>query len=196
MKILAIILGFMMIGTGITCISVPAATATLPGLFLGIVMVVEGIGNLIAWLNIKREGQSDGILFWAGIFSALLGFVLLGNDLLKLEISVTLITFLAIWMTVIGVLRIADAFRIRRLKTDAGDIAGNGNTVQERAARLQLKEIGRAWWAVLVLGILLVILGVLCFFDPIKALLAMGVMLGISIIMTGIDLIANAFIAD
>lgn len=170
MKILAVILGFLMIGTGITCINVPAATATLPGLFLGIVMIVEGIGNLIAWINTKREGNSDGLLFWAGVFSFLLGAFLLGNDLLKLEVSVTLTTFLAIWMIVIGILRIVDAFRIR--KESAG------------------------WVGLLIIGILLLILGVLCFIDPITALLAMGVMLGISVIMNGIDLIATAFFAE
>ncbi len=196
MRILAVILGFLMIGTGATCIHVPAATATLPGLFLGIVMIAEGIGNLISWIHTKREGNSDGLLFWAGVFSFLLGAFLLSDSLLQLQVSITLVTFIAIWMIVIGIIRIIDAFRIRRLKTDAEKPAGGDETSEVRTARLQLREIGRSWGALLFMGILMLVLGILCFMDPITALFTMSVMMGISIIISGIDLIATAFIAE
>lgn len=190
-KILSVIMGILLIIGGICCVATPISTyAVLPDL-MGIAMMVEGIGCIIAWANLKAAGEKNGLLILNGILSVILGIVVVGSDLIKLDLAITYIYFAAAWMLVSGVFRIVDAFKIRKLRKEADGMPVNNDI--DRAGRSLLQQIGGTWWVFLIIGILSVIAGFMSFDNPLSLAIAIGTIMGIDVIVSGVDLITLSF---
>ena len=106
------------------------------------------------------------------IVSILFGIFLLGSYVAQFAVDMFIAYLITIWLIVGGVTRIAIAIDARRYQ----DLAWPGT-----------EQTG--WGSLLALGILIVILGVLCFFNPLAVMAGVGMMLGISIACVGVGLI-------
>lgn len=191
-KILSVILGVMMIIGGISCTAAPMTTYSVLPVLMGIALLADGVGRIVAWASARRRNESRALLLISAILSSLLGIFLLGSDMLQLGVALAYSQFVAGWILATGVLRVIEAFQIRRLRREADDIPGY--SVEATGFRALLREVSRKWWIHLIIGILLVVAGVMSFLNPLTTMIAVGTCMGIDIIIGGIDLIVLAFV--
>lgn len=82
---------------------------------------------------------------------------------------------------------------------DSGDREGGarsvapGLTINEDEAESLIRRLGRAWWLVLVLGIVSVVVGVLVFLHPFTAIYVAAIIFGIWLVVTGVVQLIQAF---
>ncbi len=176
LKVLSIILGLLMIIAGVCCFTLPGMTFLMLGYIIGIAMIIDGIERFIIW-GTRDKGTDQGA--WtlvSGILSLILGIVLIGNDLMQLAIDVFIIYMAIAWLIIMGIMRIAHAFRVRSEWKAAQNMG-------------QESEVGRDWWIALTLGILMLILGIVGFFMPMAVVDTIGILIGIALVVSGINMI-------
>lgn len=172
MRVLTIILGILLLVGGIYCVMAPVATYSALGWVIGLSMVAEGIGSVVTWNTRRKLGLADGWTLAGSIVSIVLGVFLLGSFALQLAVDMFLAYVIAIWLIFGGIARIATAI----------------------AARRNLGRVGAGGWiGLLILGILIVIMGVLCLFNPLSVFAGVGLMIGVSIVIEGVALIMVSF---
>ncbi|MBR1842763.1 MAG: DUF308 domain-containing protein [Oscillospiraceae bacterium] len=174
-KIITIILGIVMIATGIYCLFTPAMTYLSVGYVVGINMVLDAIGGIIAWSERKKSGSADGWELAGAIASLVFGIILLGSAAMQLVVDMVIVYIAAAWLVVIGAIRIVRSTKLRKFHKV-----------------LDTEILGKRWWAVMLTGILLVVCGVLSFANPTGLMIAIGVNFGINIIAAGVSLITTA----
>ena len=84
-----------------------------------------------------------------------------------------------------------------QVSTDNSNIARNavvfGGVARISAAIVARRSLGPVgaggWVGLLVVGILIVIMGILCIFNPLSVFAGVGLMIGVSIITVGVGLI-------
>lgn len=172
MKVLSIILGVLLIVGGVYCILTPIATYDALSWLIGAAMVVEGIGGIFTWNARRKCGLADGWTLAGSIVSLVLGIFLLGSFVLHFAVDLFIAYLIAAWLVIGGIARIFAAFQIRKFQEEEGPEAVPAN-----------------WVGVLIIGILVVILGILCFFNPLSIMVGVGFMLGVAVIFVGVDLI-------
>ena len=175
MRIVSIIMGVLLLVGGVYCMLTPIATYAVLSWLIGLSMVVEGIGSVILWNELRKEGLSSGWMLAGAIISILLGVFLLGSYAAQFALDVFIAYFIAIWFVVGGIARIVTALSAR---TQQNQVAYGATQT--------------SWVALLVLGIISVILGILCLFNPLAIVIGFGFMLGLSIAFTGVGLIVCA----
>ena len=191
-KILSVILGVPMIVGGINCAAMPLETYSVLPTLMGIALLADGIGRIVAWAAARRRNESRALLMISAILSLLLGIFLLSSSMLQLGVALVYTQFISGWITATGILRIIESFQIRRLRSEADGISEP--TPEAEGFRAMLREVSGKWWIHLLLGILLVIAGVMSFINPLTTMIAVGTCMGIAIIIGGVDLIALAFV--
>ena len=172
MKVVTIILGFLLAIGGIYCVFAPVATYAAIAWLIGLSMVVEGVGGIVTWSERRKMGLANGWTLAGAIVSILLGVFLLGSYVLQFAVDMFIAYLIAIWLVVAGVTRIAAAIAYRNSQGADGS---------------------RGWIGQVVLGVLVVILGILCIFNPLSIVAGVGLMLGLSIVLVGIALIMVGF---
>lgn len=172
MKVVTIILGVLLLVGGIYCVFTPVATYAAIAWLIGLSMVVEGVASIITWSEARRLGLANGWTLAGSIISLVLGVFLLGSYFLRFAVDMFIAYLIAVWLIVAGVTRIVAAINVR-----------NSND----------QVYASGWGIQLVLGILIVILGILYIFNPLSAMMSMGMLLGLSIIVVGAELIAAGF---
>ena len=175
MRVITIILGALLLIGGIYCMFAPIATYSALGWLIGFAMIVEGIGSVIVWNDRRRLGLADGWTLAGAILSIVLGVFLLGSFAAQFALDLFIAYLIAIWLVFGGIARIAAALSIRKYQkeTMGADAPSSG------------------WIGLLVIGILIIILGILCIFNPTSIMISVGLLLGLSIVCTGAGLIAN-----
>ena len=174
-NILAIVFGVFIIIGGVYCFMAPAATYMSLAWLLGIVMVADGIANIVPWFQLRKVGSSNGWALFGAILSIVFGIALLGSYAARFAVDLFFAYMIAIWLIATGVIRIGFSLQMRKYSQD-----------------IQPQSIGERWWFSLIIGILVVIAGVMCLFNPTIAAVSMGMLIGISIILTGVSVIALA----
>lgn len=174
-RIITTILGVVMIGTGIYCLFTPALTYMTLGYIVGINMIIDAIGGLILWHERKKAGAADGWALAGAIASLVFGIILTGSAALQLIVDMTIVYLAAFWLIVIGVIRIVLSLRLRKVRK-----------------ALDAEVLGRRWWLVMLIGILLVACGILSLFNPSGLIIAIGINFGLNIILAGVNLIVTA----
>ena len=175
-KILSVILGVFMIATGIYCFFTPVETSSIIPFVLGIAMIVDGIGRIVTWFDIRGTMRQSAWVLVSAIVSLLFGLMLVFSPVLQMSIGVSVILLTGWWLLALGIIRIVHAFHLRRIKR-ASDGFGLGGM------------IGSDWCIALILGILLVIFGIIVILNPLLGLGVIGVLVGCSIITAGVNLI-------
>lgn len=166
-KIIAFILGILMIGIGIYVLTVPGIVPLTLGWFIAINMIIDAIAGIIIWNEHRKAGASSGFELAAAIISLIFGLILICNGALQLFVDVVFIYIAAIMFVVIGIIRIVLSIKARKLKDGSGKL----------------------WWLALIVGILMVICGIISFFNPLGLAIAIGITFGLNIIFAGTDLI-------
>ena len=177
MKIIVIILGVLMFIGGVYCVITPIATYAVLAWLIGLAMLVEGIGSVVTWNDLRSRGFADGWTLAGAIVSIILGVILLVSYAAQWAVDVFIAYMIAAWLVIGGIMRIVAALKLRKVKNDPG-----------------YRSLDMNWGVLLVLGILVTILGILCLFNPLSVMVGVGFMLGVSIICVGIDLFAHGIL--
>ena len=175
-KILSIILGVLMIGSGIYCLATPGLTFMTLGVIIGFDMIADAIGNIFTWKERRDRGLADGFTLAGAIVSLIFGLMLLGSGVMQLSVDLFVAYAAANWLIVIGILRLVRSIKLQQINQTADANEGT-----------------RLWWVVLINGILLILLGVMSMMNPSITALAIGTMMGLNVLFAGISLISLAF---
>lgn len=165
MRILTIISGILMVLSGVFCFVNPGQTFLALAFIIGIVMVINGIIHTMAYLigrGFHNRGDNNGWILTDALITLLLGILVLCNQL----VADTVIPMVfGMWILVSGILRIEAATRIDRVRKRAN------------------------FMTTLLTGILTVIIGIFGFINPLVMLLSTTVLLGIFLVMEGVNII-------
>ena len=168
MTVLFMILGFLLVMGGFSCIFTPLAPWWSIGYFVVVLMFVSGIIGIIRSIIAKRFGAG----FAFSILSLVLGGVMLASPEGLFLTKGVLLYLTAIWFAMMGVVTIVEAVSVTR------------------------KTGSKIWIFQLIFGILAVLLGCYSFFYPMLIAVTEGVMIGIFFIETGFTLMFSGFAVD
>ena len=177
-KILSVILGILMIVSGIYCLATPGITFLAVGWIIGINMIADAIGNIFTWKGRKEEGLADSWTLAGAIVSLIFGIVLIGSNAMQLSVELFVAYMAALWLVVIGILRLVRSVKLHQFHK-----------------AFNTKVIARRWWVVMLNGILLIAAGVFGLMNPAMTAVAIGTMMGLNIVVAGINLISTAWAA-
>lgn len=167
MRILSIIIGVLLIAAGIYCLCNQDVAAMSAGIVLGLLMLIAGIVEIVIFAGTSRFILGSGWLLLDGVLTVVMSLFLLFNQWFTLMSLPILFT---VWLLFSGVSRFVSAF--------------------------DLKALGmRGWGWILALGIVLLVFGVVCMMDPWVSVVAVGVTVGLVLILEGIGTIAVACIS-
>ena len=172
MRVVTIVLGILLVVGGIYCVFTPVATYSALSLIIGAAMIIEGVGSAITWNERRKFGLASGWTLAAAILSIVLGVFLLGSYVLQFAVDMFIAYLIAVWLVFAGIARIVAAITMRN---SFGQTGASG------------------WVGQLVLGVLIIILGILCIFNPLSIMVGVGFLLGITIVLVGVGLISASF---
>ena len=175
-KILSVLFGIMIIVDGVICLALPGLTFLTLGYMIGMGMLLDGIGRIINWYQMDRGTEQSGWVLTSAIISLTLGIILMGSDAMQLTMDAFIVYMAIAWLITLGILRIAHALRIRKMRNDIRDFQVG-------------TPFGRNWWIALILGILLIVCGIIGMFAPATIIETIGTLIGISIIISGANMI-------
>lgn len=177
-KVCMIILGVLVIIGGIFCIATPGLTFLSLVWFIGIMMFVFALQSIMSYRERKKLGLANGWNLFSAILACICGILIIVSGYAELMAAEVLLYILFGWLIATGIISIFGAFGIKNLP--------------KREERI-VEVIAGKWWIHLIFGILLIISGIFGFMHPLIAAITIGMMVGIEIMITGIDMIAAAF---
>ena len=175
-KILSVLFGIMIIVDGVICLALPGLTFLTLGYMIGVGMLLDGIGRIVNWYQMERGTEQSGWVLASAIISLTLGIILMGSDAMQLTMDAFIVYMAIAWLITLGILRIAHALRIRKMRNNIRDFQVG-------------TPFGRNWWIALLFGILLIAFGIIGMFAPATIIETIGTLIGIAIIISGANLI-------
>lgn len=143
---------------------------------IGVGMLLDGIGRIVNWYQMDRGTEQSGWVLVSAIISLTLGIILMGSDAMQLAMDAFIVYMAIAWLITLGILRIAHALRIRKMRNNIRDFQPD-------------TPFGRNWWIALIFGILLIVFGIIGLFAPATIIETIGTLIGLSIIIAGANLI-------
>ncbi len=165
MRTLTIIGGVLMVLAGIFCFINPGQTFLGLAFIIGMAMVLNGLIHICAYLlgrGFNNKGDNNGWILIDALLTLLLGILVLCNQLVA-DAAIPLV--FGMWVLVSGILRIEAATHIDRERKRAN------------------------FRSTLITGILTIIVGLFGFINPMIFVLSTVVLLGIFMVMQGINII-------
>lgn len=162
MVVLSVIMGILLIAGGMSCLFHPAATFFETGYFLAILMLVYGIVGII---NVVRK-RAQAIELLVHIPAIIIGIIAIMRPGTTLVFDAMMVYLVAVWFVIQGVVSIYLAIRAKGIRS--------------------------GWYWGLILGILGLILGVYSFFHPMVSALTIGILVGMYLIESGLNMIVLA----
>lgn len=166
MTILCIILGILLIGGGVSLMLTPLATFMAVGFIIGIGLLVYGIIGLANSIKYKL----GALAIITNVLAIIVGIICFIRPGATLAIDTVILYIIGAYFVLHGILSVVLAFRER-------------------------KDNSR-WFLELIVGILSVAVGVFTFIYPEVPAVAMGILIGLFFIESGISLIAMRFALD
>ncbi len=157
MRIVVICAGILLAGTGIWYFANPGAPFIAFAFPLGISMLVCGLCNMLAFIVFRKTAPHAPALFAEGLITLVLSVVVLSNMILT---DGMIVIFFGLWSQFTGVLRITTFTELRKNKV--------------RGCNWELGG-----------GILSLVLGVYCLFNPLLAGLSLVAVTGGIFILSG-----------
>ncbi len=179
-RILMFILGLLAVIGGVYCAATPGMTYLSMIWVIGFVMFFSAIENIVTWSERKAAGIANGWSLASAILALIAGLLIICSGQAELITGITLLYILFGWLIAAGVLRIIGAFKLKGLKDSAAP------AVQEAAKK---------WGWIVVIGVLMIIAGIFGFCHPILSAISIGLIVGVDIIVVGIELMVKAFTA-
>lgn len=167
-KIIAIIVGILLTAAGIFFFVSPGQGFFTLVLILGIVMIVDGVSNIVRFIENKGRGHSDIWSLLGAILSLIAGIILVTNHFSRFFVGRTILIILAIWILARGVFQIFVAI-------SAGRFAGS---------------MGAASSVMLVVGLLMVVAGIIFIINPLLLEGIISVVVSLILIFGGVSLVA------
>lgn len=164
MKVLTIIIGILLVIVGFFCLFTPGLTLLSIGWLLGLMLLLAGISIIVDYFAMRRAFAFSGWNLFLGIITAVMGALLLINQPLRMVTDVIAIYMLGVWMLIMGIVRVVEAIQLRKVP-------------------------GSGWGWLLVLGVIMALVGVYSFLHPMVAAFTLAWLIGIYIIVAGVDLI-------
>ncbi len=167
MTVLMIILSILMIICGVDCMVTPVETFASLGWIAGVAIMAAGISAIFRYAS-GREDRSVWELV-GGIAGVLFGGFILVNVFAQFATNLLIAYAAAIWLAVYGITGIAEALKLRKLNRELPN---------------ELRTAG--WLVVMILGAATAALGVACIVQPLITMLSVGMLIGASILISGI----------
>lgn len=176
MKVLSVILGFLLLLGGIGCLLTPGLTYYTLTWVISLAMFVHAIGDICAYTHRRAFGLAGGWTLAGAIISLILAVILLFSNTMQFVVGTLLIILAAVWMLLLGVIRIVTACKIHAFR----------RTLPEESQ-------GSLWLITLVFGLLMVLVGIIGLINPLILAATIGVLISLYLILSGITLIASCF---
>ena len=174
-NILPTLIGVFMVAAGIYSLFFPVETSTVIPFVIGVALIVTGIGKILRQADERRfYGESRWSLAGA-IISLIFGVVLVMSPAFQLSMGASVVMLIGCWITIMGVLRIIHAFRLRKV-TEYTDLFG--------------RPVSNDWFMALLPGVAMVIIGMVNVMHPEIGLGMIGALIGILMIVCGSSLLS------
>lgn len=167
MTVLMILFSVLMIIGGVNCMVTPVATFSALGWIAGAAILVSGVSAVFRYAA-GREGRSVWELV-GGIAGILFGGFIIVNVFAQFAANMVIAYAAALWLLVYGASGVAEALKLRKLN---------------QALPSDLRTAG--WLVVMILGVLTAAMGVMCLIRPIITIFSVGLLMGVSILISGI----------
>ena len=167
MKVLNIIAGVLLMALGVYCLCNQDIAAMTAGLMIGVLMLLSGVMEIVVFATTSGFMLGSGWLLLDGVLTVILSLFLLLNQWFTMMSLPFLFT---LWLLFSGVSKFANSFELKRLGV-------------------------RGWGWFTVLGLLLIAAGVISFLDPVAGAVALGAVLGVTLILEGVASILRACFA-
>ena len=163
-RVLWTVAGILLIVAGIVCICWEGAAVASLALFLGLAMLVSGVVDVLIFFAGRNAMFGSGWFLVDGILTVILALFVLYNQAFTM---LTLPFVFGMWLIFSGITRFVQSF--------------------------DLKAFGvRGWGWFTAEGLLLALVGVISFLNPIAGMEAISVVLGISLILEGASALTRA----
>ncbi|HIS03379.1 MAG TPA: DUF308 domain-containing protein [Candidatus Pullichristensenella avicola] len=159
MRVLSVIAGALLIGAGVVCLCNQETAVLSAGLILGVCMLISGVIQIVLFARGRLLFFRSAWLLLDGVLTVLLSLFLLFNEAFTL---LSLPLLFAFWLLFSGVSRIVSAVDLRALGA-------------------------RRWGWALAGGVVLLFAGFVGLMDPWLSMQALGVTLGATFILEGVD---------
>lgn len=167
MSVLMIILSILLIVGGISCMATPVATFSMLGWLAGLVIIVSGVTTIFRYAAGKASRSVWDLV--GGIAGILFGGFIVANSFGQFAANMVIAYAAALWLIIYGITGIAEALKLRKMNLELPD---------------EFRTAG--WLVVMILGVLMAAIGVVCIFQPMITMLSVGLIVGVSILISGI----------
>ena len=166
LRAFSIVAGVLLIIAGVICLCNQETAVFSAGIMLGVFMLVSGIVEIALFIWGREFYFGSAGLLLDGILAVLLSLFLLFNRAFTL---LSLPVLFAVWLLFTGVMRIVGSVELRALGM-------------------------RRWGLITILGVILLVAGFIGLMDPWLSVQALGVTLGLSFILEGLDSILSGWL--
>ena len=172
-KILITLLGLFTIAMGVYSMVTPIETYMSIGYIVGVSMIFEAIGSMNLYFEYKKYTDITGWYLVNAILSLIFGIIIILSLATQVMVDIVIAYMVAVWIIMLGIFRINIAVKLKKIY----------NTVN---------IVGKNWWLALLLGILMILFGVLSLINPTALMVAIGILMGLIIIIIGISILTYA----
>lgn len=167
MSVLMIILSILLIIGGVNCMATPVATFSMLGWLVGLAIIITGVTAIFRYASGKNDRSIWELI--GGIAGILFGGFVVVNSFAQFATNMVIAYAAAVWLIIYGISGIVEALDLRRInKTLPNDFRTAG------------------WLVVMILGISTAVIGVICIFQPMVTVFSVGLLIGLSILISGI----------
>ena len=170
-RFLITLCGLLMVIGGVFSLFQPVNTFMQIGYVIGFVMLCDAIGNILIWFDAKKYAEVSGWYLFDAIVSLIFAIALVCSLRMQIVTDIVITYMISTWIVILGIFRIVMALRIKSLSDRFPENFKNNK-----------------WVAVLLLGIVVVILGILFFIRPVVLMGILGTLIAIAMILIGANL--------
>lgn len=170
-KVLLIILGIITIISGFFCLLNPVLVFLQLGYIVGVFILFDSIGNIIAYFDSRQYMQISGWYLFNAIVSLFFGLLIIISLRMQMAVDVVIAYMASIWLLIAGFTKVSMSIRIKKLQNEI--VLFNSNR----------------WVVILISGIFIILFGILCFVKPVVMSSLIGTILSLAIIFVGVNLI-------
>lgn len=174
-KLLTIFLGCVLVVGGLYCLFTPIETYLTTGYVIGVLVLCDAIGSIVAWFEVRQYGEISGWYLVGAIVSFIFAIILIINIPMQFLVDMALIGMIAAWIIVLAISRIVLAVRIKKVNDMLPNAFKNNR-----------------WIGLILSSILMIVFALFCAARPQFASALLGVFISINIILVGVGLITLA----
>lgn len=176
-RIFGIMFGFMIIIWGIMLTFLGDIDSVTILWMVSLNMLIASMGSIFTYGEKKDLGLADKWTLAASVISFAIGVSLVNMNFLQIFESQLLKYVFGLWLIALCVTRIGKSIFIYKLHR-----ALNKKT-----------STSKRWWTILLLGIVIGLIGLSCFINPVTNFITIQVLVGIGTFIIGIDLLISQF---